>query len=252
MSLFLIKIGESNSSYPHQILYNLINYVLKKKKINVFLILLFNIVPVASIIQNIGTYALVDIWFLNAEVLTIVDFSSAFYIWYWIIFTFVFIYSIYVIFRKDQDRLQFLYFLIFVSLISTLVMLILSTWGDRVTYFTVITLIIVSVVAINEIIGNKFSKILTALGCLVIVYYLFLFLLIYTVNEKRVDEIYAQVDEGKKEIEVLKNPVRYLWNNNLPGDYFVSTYKDYLGLKDNVSLDIYRLTYKEYVLLLLK
>lgn len=228
----------------------IINYVFKKKKINFWLVILFNIIPIISIIENVRFYAPVYVDFLYFDIHPLLDFSRGLYIWYWILFLGTFLYSLYIIFKNQSEKLMFMYFLIVVSLVSTVVMIILSTWGDRVTFFSVMTLVIVSIIAINEIIENKFSKIISLFGMLVIIYYVFFFSLIYVIDEKRVNDIYAQVNEGKKEVQLLDNPVRYLWNNNIPGDYFVRTYRQYLGLNDDITLIKYKLTYKEYVLLL--
>ncbi len=232
-----------------------INYMFKKKNVNIFLILLFNIIPVLTIIENLRFYKPISfhfLSFLDFDIPSIIDFSRPFYIWWWFIFGLAFLYSLYTIFYKRKELLLFLYFLIASSLISSIAMLIVIAWGGRIVYLSVITLVIVSLVAINEISSKKCKYYLVVMGSAMLLYYFIFFCLIYIVNEKRVTDIYIQVEEGKKEVAFLNNPVKFIHNNNIPGDWFENIYKKYIGIDDDIDLQPYSIKNSEYFILFTK
>ena len=148
----------------------------------------------------------------------------------------------------------FVLFLVISSIVSSLVMMILSTWGDRVTFLSTITITISSIILINEFIPSKIrlNKIINFSSVIIVSFYLICFVYVYKINNVREKYIYEQVNNGLTEIEVLENPIRLIWNNNLPGDYFVNTYRKYLNLDESVKLKTYKLRYREYFKILLK
>lgn len=232
-----------------------IDYVFKKKNINVLLITLFNIIPIVTIIESLRYYKPMNFYFLrflDFNIPSAIDFSRLFYIWWWILFVLAFLYSLYVIFKDKKELLYFLYFLIIMSMVSSLAMLIVIAWGGRIVYLTVISFTIVSLVAVNEISTAKDQKIFIAIGGCLIIYYLIFFSLIYVVNQKRLEDIYMQVESGKKEVEFLNNPVRFVHNNNIPGDWFENIYKRYIGISDDIDLQPYSIKSKEYFKLFTK
>ena len=85
-----------------------------------------------------------------------------------------------------------------------------------------------------------------------LLYYFIFFCLIYIVNEKRVTDIYIQVEEGKKEVAFLNNPVKFIHNNNITGDWFENIYKKYIGIDDDIDLQPYSIKNSEYFILFTK
>lgn len=232
-----------------------INYVFRKKKINIVLILLFNIIPVLTIIENLRFYKPMNFHilnFLDFNIPNIINFSRPFYIWFWMIFAFIFLYSLYVIFKNKKELLYFLYFLIATSMVSSLAMLVVIAWGSRIVYLSVITLTIVALIAVNEISSSKNQKIFIIIGSTLFIYYLIFFSLIYVVNAKRLEDIYMQVEKGEKEVEFLNNPVNFIHNNNIPGDWFENCYKKYIKIDESIDLQPYSMKGKEYFKLFFK
>ena len=221
----------------------IINYALKLKNIKTYKLVLFNVIPVLSIINNIKYYISYEINFMLP---TFFDYLNKYIIFFWLIFFIIYLYSIYIILNNNKDKMMFCYYLIIISLIATCVMLIVPSWGDRVTFFTVITISIVSIIVINEFINDNLYKYLIMLLSFAIIYFIFCGFMIYRINKYRLIEINKQVNKDIKEVKVLYNPMKYLWNNNIPLEYFVNTYKKYLGLDDNISFEVYRLRRNEY------
>lgn len=233
-----------------------INYCIytNKFKYKLLLYIASNLIPIASIFQNIRFLSFIDITFLNFNIPKYLDVTSKGYIVYWLLFLVMFLYSIYHILKLKKKKMLYVYFFVFSSMISSLVMMILSTWGDRVTFLSTISIIISSIVVINEFIPNNkvFNNIIKISGIIVISVYLICFVYVYKINYVRENYIYKQVNEGKTEVKVLENPIKLIWNNNLPGDYFVKTYRQYLGIDEAITFKVYKLRYREYFIMLFR
>ena len=225
-----------------------INKALCIKKVRTWKIILLNIIPLITIITNIRYYTPVDISFLNFKVPTILNFSRGYFIFVWIIFSLLYLYSIYVIMNKDKEKMLYYYFLIGMSLVSVLTMLILPVWGDRVTLLAVITVSAISVLIINEFIGKKTYKFLIPLLVILCVNYIFFGYMVHSIDAERLDRIQAQ--RNNEEIEILYNPVKYVWNNNILTEYFDTTYKKYLDLDSSIVFTHNELSFNEYIKLM--
>lgn len=224
-----------------------INHVIhiSKFKNKVFIYIMGNFIPIISIIENIKILFPIEITSINFKVLNV---SNKIYIVYWILFFIMFLYSIYYILKNKKEKMLYVFFLVISSLTSSLIMTILSTWGDRVTFLSTITITISSIVLINEFIPNniRINKLINILGSLIICLYIVCFVYVYKINYIREKYIYEQFNNGVVEIEVLENPIKLIWNNNLPGEYFVNTYKKYLKLDEKVKFKLYKIRYREY------
>lgn len=228
----------------------IINYTISRffckhrKKLYLF----FNLIPLLSIILNIKSLMPFYIDSLYFNLPDILDFSSVWYLFYWILFFAFFLYCIYLILNKYKTKMMFLYFLILISLVSILVMLILPVWYERIAFFPVIVLSIVCVVLLNEVeISRKNVIVLFGILIFMVIYYFICFFATCRINQYRVEEINSQKEKRSNEIKVLYQPFRFLWNNNLPSEYFVKKYKEYLIIDSNVKLVIYKPGFKKYL-----
>ena len=233
-----------------------INHAIKKSNLKnkILIYTVSNIIPILAIIENVELLLPINISFLKFNIPKYLDVSNRLYIFYWIIFLLIYLYCIYTILKKQRKKMIFVLFLVISSIVSSLVMMILSTWGDRVTFLSTITITISSIILINEFIPSKIrlNKIINFSSVIIVSFYLICFVYVYKINNVREKYIYEQVNNGLTEIEVLENPIRLIWNNNLPGDYFVNTYRKYLNLDESVKLKTYKLRYREYFKILLK
>ena len=225
-----------------------INKALCIKKVKSWKIILLNIIPLITVITNLRYYTPVDISFLSFKVPTILNFSRGYFIFIWVAFSLLYLYSIYVIMNKDREKMTFYYFLIAMSLISVLTMMILPVWGDRVTLLAVITISVVSALIINEFISVKTYKYLIPLLTIMCINYMFFGYMAHSIDRERQNQIQNQ--KNSNVIETLYNPVKYVWNNNALTEYFDITYKRYLDLDGSIVIKYKKLTFNEYIKLM--
>lgn len=223
-------------------------YLIKKRKI--ITSLLVTIIPILSIISNI--YFMLPMKFSFLQNFSIIDKSNSIYIIYWIIYIFLFILSInYII--NDKLEKKFIYFLLILGLSSSIVMLILPTWGDRITLYSTITLTLIGTILIDKIIDDlKLVKYLKVAYALVVIYLIICFILINRINTYRENYIKEQLEENLDIISVVRNPIMYIWNNNPQSEYFINTYKSYQNIPKEKDIEVVGLPYKEYLNIILE
>jgi len=220
-------------------------YYLIKNKHKIFAILI-SVIPVISVISNI--YYMLPMKFEFLQKLTLTSIDNTVFILYWIIYLIVFILSINYIVKNKKEK-TFIYFMLILGLSSSGAMLIVPTWGDRVTLYATVIFTLVGTVLIDKIIKNdifllKLLKLFFATTCC---YLLICFFGIYQINNYRETYIKEQLKEDKAVIEVIRNPIVYLWNNNPQSDYFINTYKSYMNIDKEKNIVITKLGYLEYL-----
>ena len=226
-----------------------IEYYLIKNNRKIIAIV-FSIIPILNIINNI--YYMLPLKFSFLQNLNIINTSNIIYTFYWILYIFLLIKTInYII--TNQKLKHFIFFMLTISFSSTIIMLMLSTWGDRITLFNVLTLTIVGVILIDNIIKYqnktiKLTKILTTATCL---YFIIVFISIYRINNYREKIVKTEINENKEQITVIRNPFIYLWNNNPNAKYFIDTYKLYMNIPEQSQIEIHQLPYKDYIKIIL-
>lgn len=137
-------------------------------------------------------------------------------------------------------------------MVSCIVMLILPVWYERVAFFPVIVISIVSVILINEFgISKKLDKFVSVVAILMFIYYGVCFYSTYKIDKYRVDMINKQRNQDVSQIKVLRQPFRFLWNNNFPSAYFADKYKAYLSMGDDTELIIYDPSWRDYLNIIL-
>lgn len=226
----------------------IIYYLLKNKKR--ILCIIFSIIPILSIINNI--YYILPMKFSLFQNLKIIDTSNSLYIIYWIIYIVLLIISINYIVKENKEK-YFIYFLLLLGLSASMIMLILPTWGDRVTLYTTVTLILIGVFLIDKIIKKETSlyKYIKIIYILTSFYLIGCFISINKVTIYREKYIKEQLKDNKETIEIIRNPIMYVWNNNPQSEYFIRTYKSYQNIDKSKEIEIVELTAKEYINLVL-
>lgn len=221
-----------------------IEYYLLKRSHKVFGIL-FCIIPILSLSMSI--YYMMPMKFSFLQNISIIDTSNRLYLIYWIIYVIMLILSInYLI--KDEKKKLFIYFILMLGFSSTGCMLIVPTWGDRVTLFNVLVLTFVGVFLIDNIykFNVKFNKSINILTYLVCVYTIGIFVCIFRINNYRNNFISEQLYDGEKVVKITRNPISYIWNTNPTGEYFIRTYKSYMKIPEDTTIVIDKISYKEY------
>ena len=226
----------------------IVYYLIKKN--HKILAVLISTIPTLSIINNL--YYILPMKFNFLQNINIISKDNNLYIIYWIIYLILFILSINYIIKNKKEKL-FIYFILLLGLSSSIVMFILPTWGDRVTFFTVITLTLIGTILIDKIIKNNqrlFSYLKPIFICFTI-YLLICFYSIYQINSYREIYINKQIKEDKETIEIIRNPIMYIWNNNPQSKYFIDTYKSYMNIDKTKEINLTQPSYKEYLKIIL-
>lgn len=218
-------------------------YLIKKRKI--IISTLISIIPILSIINNI--YYMLPMKFSYLQNLNIIDKSNNLYLIYWIIYLTLFVLAInYII--KDKLEKNFIYFLLILGISSSIVMLILPTWGDRITLYTTVTLTIVGTILIDKIIKDvRLIKLLKTIYTMTTIYLIICFISINQINKYRENYIKVQLEDNIKVIKIVRNPIIYIWNNNPQSKYFIDTYKSYQNIPKEKDIEVISLSYKDYL-----
>lgn len=261
------NVGFNNLSIIKKIMFNIPNFIfyLFVKNTNIIIIslipilyyfiktgakkiyiILFCIIPVIFIINNL--YYLFPMKFSFLQYLEIGNIKSAFYIIYLIIYFYFFCRSANYIVR-DKRELFFIYFMLIIGFSSTFIMLILPTWGDRIVLFNMFTILYTSIKLIDKIISfnGKFDIIIKVILVCYFIYIFICFVFVYKIDKYRDIYINEQLIEDKNEIEVIRNPIMYIWNNNPDGEYLVRTFKEYKNIDEDKTIRIVNLPYREYL-----
>lgn len=225
--------------------YTLFNKLpIKSRKTRMILIIMWLIIPVLTMIENLT---------LIMPFRTGIDINlgmfSKYLVLFWITFICLFVYSVYFIYRNNKAKRDHLLILYVASLSSSLIMIFTSNWGERIVLLSVLVSIIISINMIDEFIPNiKFIRILTWILLFgTMLCYSLIMICAGKINKERIEYINTQASQGVKELVVYYNPIRIIWNPNIPDDYFIVTYKEYLGFDDSYSFNVTKLSLKEYI-----
>ena len=226
-----------------------IEYYLFKKGKKLFGILL-SIIPILSLTTSI--YYMLPMKFSFLQNISIINTSNKIYILYWLIYLVALIYTInYLI--KNQKLKSFIYFMLMLSFSSTISMLIVPTWGDRITLFNVLTLSFIGVILIDNInnYSNKTKKIINIITFLVCLYIITIFICIFKINNYRNNYIKEELNKNETNIKITRNPITYIWNTNPDSEYFIKTYKSYMNIPEESTIEIDKIPYQEYINIIL-
>ena len=222
-----------------------IEYYLFKQKKKVFGIL-FSIIPILSLTTSI--YYMLPMKFSFLQNISIIDTSNKIYILYWLMYIIILILTINDLIKNKKLK-YFIYFMLIVAFSSTASMLIVPTWGDRITLFNVIILTFIGVILIDSIYkyNIKTKKIINITSSLIFIYIIIIFISIFRIDSYRNNYIKTQLNENETNIKIIRNPITYIWNTNPSSEYFIKTYKSYMNIPENKTIEIDKIPYKEYI-----
>lgn len=204
------------------------------KKYKIIFIILFDIVSLLIICNN-----LLNIKFV---VYNIYCFS------YWILLSIIFIASLIDTYRGDKKILLFYILLIVTALSSTICMLVLMYWFDRISIVFVIVMSFISIKIIDKNINIDKNKIIIKIFFVIsLVYIVFCMFCAYRIEKYRTNYVIKQKELKQNVIEVIYNPSQYLWLSNLNSQYFVDTYKEYQEIEKENKLVLKKLSLREYM-----
>ena len=143
--------------------------------------------------------------------------------------------------------------MLMLSFSSTISMLIVPTWGDRITLFNVLTLSFIGVILIDNInnYSNKTKKIINIITFLVCLYIITIFICIFKINNYRNNYIKEELNKNETNIKITRNPITYIWNTNPDSEYFIKTYKSYMNIPEESTIEIDKIPYQEYINIIL-
>lgn len=217
-------------------------YMLRVKKIKLYKIILFSIIPILGVIQNIYLMFPFDLQNIDfnrlSEIWGVFSVDNWYFIFYWIFFIILFFYAIYYLINDEKER-NFLIFLTLVGGVAVGSMLVSPTWGERVAILTEFIFLIVSLRLLKDSINPKFNKLIYGFLGILICYFIIMFSLIFVVQKDRDNYIEKQLkNTDLEQIEVYKHFVNYVWTRAPWTDYHAGTFKNYYGIDDNKSIKI--------------
>lgn len=228
-----------------------ITYMLIKKRTKIYLVILFLVIPILGVIQNI--HLMIPFYFQHINFGILADISGAFnvnnwyFIFYWILFVAFFFYSIAYFVTEPKERL-FLIFLTLVGGVAISSMIVTPVWGERVAILTEVIFLLVSLRILKNCFNPKFNKFIYIFVCLLLLYFISMFILIFMVQKDRDDYIKEQLKKDDVEqIEVYEHFVTYIWIGNPWGNYNSSVFKKYYGIPQNKSVKIIRSKYEQFL-----
>lgn len=219
-----------------------INYFLYKKYkdkkiIYKIIVIIFNLVPIFNIFCNFYQIIPINILLIFDNYEGILLPSNWYFIFYWIIFSILFINSILYIVKDSKKKFNTL-FIYFISLGSNLVMLISPVWGERVSFLYILGIIIVISILINDMRLKLSFKLLRAILILLGIYYISIYSISCYINYKRTNYIKEQLKEDKEIIEVIGNPFHLVWNYNPTVDGQIKKFKLYYNIPNDKNIVI--------------
>ena len=173
----------------------------------------------------------------------ILNYNNPFIIIYWVIFIILCIFIVCKYAKEDNKKIMF-FFLI--ALINNAAMLISPLAAGRTSFISTIMLyicifILLSNINLKILSNKKIIYLNKVLCCLISVIFILYFSYCFYLNKQKENYIIKQKNEGKKEIEVIMLPGRYLWNANPWDEWHAYTFKVYYKINHEYKLKIKRI-----------
>ena len=214
--------------------------VLKKKNIKTRYIILFLIIPILGVIQNLYLMFPLDFNGIDAnkigEMWGVFSVDNWYFIFYWILFVILFFYSIIYLVDDNQEK-TFLIFLTLVGGVAIGSMLVSPTWGERTAILSEFIFLFVSLRLIKD--NFKLNRSVYVFLILIIVYFVFMFILIFIMQRDRDVYIENQLkDKSVETIEVYDQFIYYIWTRGPWGEYHTKVFKKYYGIPEDKKVKI--------------
>lgn len=221
---------------------------LKNKKYKISIIILFNLIPCLSILQNWKHMIPIGI---NIKYSGIFLTSNWYYIFYWILFIIIYFLSI-IKYVNDKNK-EHLIILFLIGISSMGVMFFTPVWGERVSALYIFIIILSSTRIISEF--NNSNKIIKILPIILI--FILCINLGYSIANKIFDTrresyIKEQLENNENTIYIYYSGISSLWNYTPFEEYHVNTFKKYYKIEETIKLEVKYLSKIEYIKYLLK
>lgn len=218
---------------------------LKNNRLKYLLALIFDIIPIITIITNIGSLFPLNIGsYLNINVG-----NMAIY-FYWVIFALMWIFTV-MHFIKEKKEKYFFLILLLGAYISLGVMLLTPVWGDRVSaLYTLINILIIAKIWSDNLVLNKLAKKIFVILTIICIFITVSYTIInVTFSLRRKSSINNQINN--EVIYIPVNKLETLWNFNPWDEYHLGTFKSYYKIEDKQT-EYKEFTFNEYIDYLIK
>ncbi len=212
--------------------YYLISKHTKNKFIKYVLLIFMSIIPILSLCNYIITSLKTDGYILPIQTNYIAI------ILYYIIYTVIMLYFIFVDTRKDKDKKILFFFII--GILSNIVMMVSPTWGYRTSFSTYIFLSISMLMVMDKYIKERkiYNYIMYFMCISFSLFYLILYISVHLQYNDNL-KIIKQVRRNKsKSIELVKYPAFVNCNINPYNDFHLIRYKKYYKLDKNIEIKL--------------
>lgn len=212
----------------------------KKKNVKLRYIVLFFIIPIFGVIQNLYLMFPFDFNGIDANKLAsmcgIFGVDNWYFIFYWILFVVLFFYSIIYLVQDDKEKI-FLIFLTLVGGVAIGSMLVSPTWGERTAILSEFIFLIVSLRLIKD--NFNLNKSVYVFLILIIIYFIVMFVLIFIMQKDRDVYIEKQLkDKNIDTIEVYDQFIYYIWTRGPWGEYHTKVFKKYYVIPEDKNVKI--------------
>ncbi len=218
-----------------------INYVVidvfKSKPYNRLVIVLFNIIPIFTIICNFSLLIPFNLNLVISSYHGIFNTYNSYFIFYWLLFLGLFIYSIFIIINDKKVR-NLILLLLFMAVSISVVMLFIPIWYDRYSIIFILVFIFSSVVAIKDLNLNLNFHILKVLLVVVAIYYIISLGIIRYIDYTKQEYIKEQIVTDNEVIEVKANPLHLVFDYNPTTNREEEIFKKYYNIPSNKKIDV--------------
>lgn len=221
--------------------YFLVKNFIKNKPLSITSYLYLLIIPLVTIV----------LYLLNAINLISLDLNNLFLIIYYIIYTLIDLYLIFIFTQKYKDSKALFFFLL--GLVANGVMLMSPTWGPRTCLATYLFLSISYLMIIDKYLKEKkfLNYALLTLNCFFYIIYLILYISVHKQYIYNYNIIKKQLQENKETITIVRYPYYVNCNINPDNSFHIEKFKKYYNIpldKELVLVDNnwkYLIFYKE-------
>ena len=194
-----------------------INYLLYVKTENYvysrLMLVLFNLIPLFSIICNFDLIIPVNINLLISKYDGMFLIEKWYFIFYWILFIGLFIYSVADIIPKGRKR-DYSLLITIISMVSVISLLLAPTWSCSMVILFVFGIISASCITITELKVKVIPWVTISIVVLLVIYYLAIMTVTFYIHKTRENYIKEQLDSEDKLIYVKANPFYLNWEYN--------------------------------------
>jgi len=219
------------------------NYLLHIKTKNYIysrlMLILFNIIPLFSIICNFNSMVPVNINLIINKYDGIFLIENWYFIFYWIFLIGLFIYSVIELIPERKKR-NYCLLLIMIAILSIIPLLILSsTWSYNMVILFMFIMLAVSCVLLVEMKIKIWPWLVKPIVALLIIYYITIMSLTFYINKTRENYIEEQLAVNDKLIYIKANPFHLTWEPNpICSSKNIKYFREYYKIPKNTTIEV--------------